>query len=102
MGEDPAMRTKTIESIAEDRIWIYANWKKLCLTHAGQVIGVDGSRVIAAAQSFGHLTTKVKEMGLKPAHVVAAYINADPDFVEKFIGTREQKIEALRDSNFLS
>ncbi len=94
--------TRTIESIAEDQIWIYENCESLAAEYNQKVIGVLNAKVVAAAQSFGHLKEKVVSMGLKPSHIVASFMSSDADRMEKFLVTRDAKIEVLRNADYFS
>ena len=96
MGDTPAVGSKTIESLAEDQIWIYENWERLCELYPKQIVGVDARVVVATAQSFGHLHLKLKGLGYRPAHIARSYIDPSAPFVEFLVAQRAEKIHALR------
>ena len=96
-----APRNKTIVELAEDQIWLYENWEKLCKAHPKQVVGVEAKTVVAVAQSYGHLYITLRAGGLRPADVAKAYMDTDPDRTELFLKQREGKIKAIREGDIL-
>lgn len=96
MEDTPTVQSKTIENIAEDQIWIYENWERLCEMYPRKIIGVNRGVVVATAQSFGHLHLELKTLGYKPSHIALSYMDMDPVFIKQLITQRAEKIRALR------
>lgn len=92
---------RTISSIGLDRIWVYEQWERLCKMHPNHVIAVYEQQIVAVAPSFGDLANKLKSDGFTVANVVMEYMNADADFVQRFISQRASKIEAIRNGDVM-
>lgn len=90
---------KTVQELAADMIWIYEHWEELCKTHPGKAIGVHDGKIVASAESHGHLDLELKALGLRPAEVARQYINADPTFVKSFVALRPARVAGLRNGD---
>ena len=98
---DTPFPPRTTVEIAEDLIWLYQNYCRLCEVYGKQVIAVYQCQVIAHQKSFGALNSQLRESGYRLVDVPKAYLNTSPDFQAQFAAGLSEKIAAIKRGDWI-